>query len=145
MPITATGITGAPDSSASLPDPALRPGERALADPGPLGEDHDGAAALDREPGGLDRGLVRLAAADREGAEAAEDPALPALLEQLDLGDELNRAAPGQERADHEGVEKAPVVGGDDEPALDARVLATLAIEAKPDEEERQEEQRTTV
>ena len=45
---------------------------------------------------GLHRGLVGLAAADREGAEAVEEPALPALLEQLDLGDELDLAAPRQ-------------------------------------------------
>ena len=36
--------------------------------------------------------LVGLAAADREGAERQQDPRLPALVEQLDLGDEVQRA-----------------------------------------------------
>src|SRR5690606_24345351 len=48
-------------------DAALRPGERTPADAGALGEDDDGAAALDGDPGRLHRGLVGLAAADRKG------------------------------------------------------------------------------
>ena len=97
-PWTATGSTAAPVSSASRPTPRLGRAERARPDPGALGEDDDGAAALDDQARGLHRRLVGLAAADREGAEPGEDPALPALLEQLDLGDELQAAAPGQGR-----------------------------------------------
>ena len=44
----------------------------------------------------------------------------------------------GRSRADHEGVEEAAVVGGDDQPALDApEVLAAGPGEAEPDQERR--------
>ena len=120
VPSTAAGITGAPVCSASRPTPRLGVAEGAAADPRALGEDADGAAALDDQAGGLHRLLVGLAAADREGAEPGEDPALPAALEQLDLGDVVHRPPPGQAAADREGVEEAAVVGGDDQAALDA-------------------------
>ncbi len=53
------------------PDTALGLAQGAAADPGALGEDADGAAAFDQQPRRLHRLLVGLAAADREGAEAA--------------------------------------------------------------------------
>ncbi len=81
-------------------------------------------AALEHDARGLHRLLVGLAAADREGAEPAEQPALPALLEQLHLGHVVHRPPPGQAGADHERVEEAAVVGGDDQAALDPGVLA---------------------
>ena len=121
-------------------DAALRGRQRAGPDPGALGEDADGAAALDDQAGGLHRVLVGLAAADREGAEPGEDPALPAALEELDLGDVVHRPPPGQGAADHERVEEAAVVGGDDQAALDAAVLAAVAGVAEVDEEERRHE-----
>ena len=47
----------------------------------------------------------------------------------------------GQGRPDHEGVEEAAVVGGDDQPALDApEVLAAGPREAEPDQERRLED-----
>ena len=137
VPITATGMTGAPDSSARRPTPRFGRASEPWRMRVPSGKMTTVPPRSTASRGGLDGGLVRLAAADREGAKAAEDPALPALLEELDLGDELDRAAPRQERADHERVEEAPVVGGDDQAALEAGVLAALALEAEPDEEER--------
>src|ERR671923_417077 len=62
----------------------------ARSDSGPLGEDADGPTPLEHDPGRLHRGLVGLAAADRERPDPGEDPALPASLEQLDLGDVLH-------------------------------------------------------
>jgi hypothetical protein len=40
--------------------------------------------------------LVGSAAPHRIGAEAVQDPALPSLLEELDLGDVVKGAAPGK-------------------------------------------------
>ena len=117
-------------------DASLRGGQRAAPDSGALGEDADGAAAFDDQAGRLDRFLVGLAAADREGAEAGEEPALPAALEELHLGDVVHRPPPGQGAADHERVEEAAVVGGDDQASLDAAVLAPGPHEAEVDEAE---------
>ena len=129
-PCTATGSTAAPDLEREPADAAVRDGERAAADPGPLGEDAERAAALEDPARGLERLRVGLAAADRVGAEAVEDPALPGRLEQLDLGDVVHRPPPGQHRAEHERVEEAAVVGGDDQAALDAGVLAAEPLRA---------------
>ena len=72
------------------------------------------------QPGGLHRGLVGLPAADREGAEPGEDPALPAAARRARPWRRTgSAAATGSGRADHERVEEAAVVGGDDQPALD--------------------------
>ena len=116
-------------------DPAVRDRERAAADPRPLGEDAERAAALEDPPGGLERLRVGLAAADRIGAEPAQDPALPGRLEQLDLGDVVHRPPPREHRPEHERVEEAAVVGDDDQAALDAGVLASEALEPEPDQE----------
>src|SRR5436190_15498818 len=72
-------------------DAALGPAELVgAADAGALGEDdYDIAATCDRL-GRLHRLLVGLAAADGERAEGVEEPALPAPLEQLALGYEVD-------------------------------------------------------
>ena len=115
VPWTATGSTGGAGLEREAADAALRPPERAGADPGALGEDAHGRRRARGSAAPVSIALVGLAAADREGAEPGEDPALPALLEQLDLGDVLDRPPPRQQRADHERVEEAAVVGGDDQ------------------------------
>ena len=117
------------------PDAALGLAERARADPGALGEDDDDVAALQDLAGRGHRVLVGVAAVDREGAERVEDPRLPALAEQLLLGDEVDR--PPHERADHEGIQERPVVGGDDEGALGRDVLAPEAGHPEVEVEER--------
>src|SRR5918995_1126840 len=71
----------------------LRPRQRTASMAGPLGEDADGSPALQDLAGGGQRLRVRLSAPDGVGAEAVEDPALPALLEELDLGDIVERPA----------------------------------------------------
>ena len=109
-PITATGATGAPVSSASRADAALGLAERSAADARALREEDDAVAAFEDRAGGVHRGAVAGAAIDREGAERVEDPCLPALLEQLALGHVVD--GPAHERADHERVEEAAVVGG---------------------------------
>jgi hypothetical protein len=123
------------------PDAALRSPEGARANPGALGEDDHRAAPVDDQSRRLHRGLVRLPAPDREGAEPREQPADPAALEQLDLGEELHSTPPWQQRADHERVEEAAVVGGDDHPALHPRVLAADALEPEPHEQRGHEQQ----
>ena len=106
--VTAIGTTGLPLSSARRPTPRLWPRERAGADAGALGEDHDGLAALEQRQGRGHRLLVGRAALDREGAEAVEEPADERVLEQLLLGHEVDRAA--EAAADRERVEEAAVV-----------------------------------
>ena len=91
-------------------DTALRLAERARAHAGALGEDADDTAALQDHPRGLHRLLVRLAAPDGERAERQQEPGLPALVEQLDLRDEVQR--PAEAAADHERVGEAAVVRG---------------------------------
>ena len=119
------------------PDAAPRARQRSGAVAGPLGEDADGAAALEHAARRRHRVLVGLAAPDREGPEARQQPALPALLEQLDLGDVVHRPPPGQRDADHERVEEAAVVGGDDQRTADPGVLAADAREPEPEQKAR--------
>jgi hypothetical protein len=122
-------------------DAPARPAERARAHPRALGEDDHGAAALDDQRRGLHRRLVGLTAADRESAQARKQEALPALLEQLDLGYELHPAPPGHQDPDHERVEEAAVVGRDDHSSAHPRVLAARALDPQPDQESRREQQ----
>jgi hypothetical protein len=75
------------------------------------------------------------------GAEAVEKPALPALLEQLDLGDVVDRPLPGQQDPDHERVEEAAVIGRDDQAPIDPGVLAAEPVEAEPDQHRRLQDQ----
>ena len=87
---------------------------------------------------GVDRVLVGVAAVDREGAERVEDPRLQAIGEQLLLGDVVDR--PPHHRADHERVEEAAVVGGEDDRPVLRDVLAPDAREAEVEMEERLED-----
>jgi hypothetical protein len=103
--------------------------ERAGADAGALGEDHHHVAAREDLLRGLHRLGVGLGAADRESAQRVEDPALPAPVEQLALGHEVHR--PAHADADHERVEEAAVVGGQDHAALGRHVLAADARHAE--------------
>src|SRR5204862_941526 len=119
------------------PHPALGLADGTAADAGALGKDADGATAFHHQPRRLHRVLIRLAAADRKGAEAREDPALPAAFEELDLGDVVHRPPPGQGTTDREGVEEAAVVGGDDQAAPEPGVLAAGADVAEVRQEER--------
>ncbi len=112
VPITATGTTGAPLSSASRPTPRLaRPSE-----PGRTRVPSGKISTMSPRPriafAVRDRVLVGVAAVDREGAERVEDPPLPAAHEQLLLGHVVHR--PLGHRGDHERIEEAAVVGGDD-------------------------------
>ena len=116
VPVTAIGTTGAPLWSARRPTPRLGLRERAAADARALGEDHDRLAALEQRERGGHRLVVGLAAPDREGAHAVEEPADQRVLEQLALGDEVDRAA--EAAADHERVEEAAVVGREDHAAV---------------------------
>ena len=122
-------------------DAAVGNGERAASDPRPLGEDAEDAAALEDPAGRLERLAVRLPPANRIGAEAIEDPALPGRLEQLDLGDVVHRPSPGEHRPEHERVQEAAVIGGDDQAAVDARVLLAEPLEPEPDQEGRLQEE----
>ena len=63
-----------------------------VADAGALGEEGEQAALAQDRAGGLERVLVGLAAAHREGAEPHEQPAV-ARLDQLRLGHEAQVAA----------------------------------------------------
>ena len=115
-------------------DAALRLRQRARADARALGEDHDGLAALQQRERRGHRLLVRGAALDREGAEAVQEPAEDRVLEQLALGDEVDR--PPDAAADRERVEEAAVIRGEDDAAV-RHVLGAEPAEAEVDEDRR--------
>ena len=135
VPMIATGHDRRAGLEREPADPALglaeRPGPHARA----LGEDADRAAALEDHASGLHRELVRLAAPDREGAEREQQARLPALLEQLHLGDEPER--PAEADADHERVGEAAVVGGEQDRAFGGDVLGPDPPEPEVEVEER--------
>src|SRR5204862_2701205 len=108
-------------------DAALRATEAAPAVTRALGEDHEHTAALEHCARCRHRLFVRLTALDRERAETIQKPALPALLEELLLRDEVDR--PPNATADHERVEEAAVVGREDDRALLRDVLAPGPLE----------------
>ncbi len=111
-----------------------RPGPHA----GALGKDHYAVAAAQDRPSGRHRFDVARTAVDREGAERAEHPRLPALCEQLALGDVIDR--PTRERTDHERVEEAAMVGREQQRAGAWNVLGAIALQTEIDEEERQQD-----
>src|SRR3954447_15643339 len=84
-------------------DAALGPAQPAVTDARALGKDHERAATLQDAAAGGHRLLVGLAAFDRERAQAIEDPALPALVEQLLLRHEVDR--PADAATDEERIE----------------------------------------
>ena len=129
---------GRPRLEREAPESALRASERARPVPGSLREDADSAAPLQHPPRGDQGLLVRLASADGIGAEPVEDPALPAPLEELDLRHVVEGPPERERGADHERVEEAAVVGGDDQRPLDLPVLAADPRQPEVDEEERE-------
>jgi hypothetical protein len=119
------------------PDAAPRGAERAAAHAGALGEDHDAVPAREDRPRGRHRLGVAGAAVDGEGAERVQQPRLPAPREQLALGDVVDGAA--RQRADHEGVEEAAVVGGEQQWPAARDVLGADALQAQVQEKEGQQ------
>ena len=108
--------------------------QRAGAVAGALGEDHHGLAPLQQRQGRGHRFLIGLAALDREGAEAVQDPAGDPAFEQLALGHEVDRLLDAA--ADHERVQEAAVVGGQDHGPLGGHVLAAGAAHAQEQQQE---------
>ena len=86
----------------------------------------------------LHRVLVAGAAVDGEGTERVQHPRLPALFEQLALGHVVDGTA--HERADHEGIEKAAVVGSQQQRARTWQMLAAGALQAEVEQEERHQD-----
>ena len=112
VPMIATGTTVAPVSSASRPTPRLglpsAPGRVRV----PSGKISTGSPRLRIALAvSIDVGVGR-AAADREGAERAEEPAERAVAEQLLLGHVVHR--PPAAQADDERVDERAVVGDED-------------------------------
>ena len=108
LPVTAIGTTGAPLSSARRPTPRLGVPSEPVRMRVPSGKITTAWPRSSSAERGLHRLLVRRAAPDREGAQAVEEPAEQRVLEQLLLGDEVDR--PAEAAADHERVEEAAVV-----------------------------------
>ena len=133
----AHGTIGACASIASRPAP-LR-GERSCSGSRwrvPSGKSARTRPRLEVQAGGLERLGVGLAAADRERAEAGEQPRGLA-LEELRLGHEV-QVAPGRE-ADEERVVEALVVGRDDRRPVLGHVLVAGDLEPIPDARDRGE------
>ena len=116
-------------------DTALGAPERARPGAGALGEDQDAVAALEDRPRGLEHVRVAGAAAHREGAERADEPRDEPVLEDLALGDVVDR--PAVEHADDERVQERPVVGREDHRPGGRDVLAADAAEPEVEVEER--------
>jgi hypothetical protein len=109
-------------------------GERTTTYAGPLREDHDTVAARENRASGGHRLFVTATAIDRKSSKAVEQPGLPATLEQLTLGHVVDR--PPRQRADHERIEKATVVGREQYWAGAGDVLASEAGDTKVEQEE---------
>ena len=131
----ATGTIGAPVSSASRPTPRF-------GSPSGPGRTRVPSGKMPTAPprSRITRAvsiavLVGLAAPDRERAERQQHPGLPALVEQLDLRDEVER--PPEAAPDHEGVREAAVVRGQQHRALLGDVLEADAAHPEVDVEER--------
>src|SRR5207245_723324 len=90
---------------------AARTAERAGTHAGALGKDDHAVAALEDLASGVHRAGVAGSAVDGEGSECAQDPCLPAALEELALGHVVDGTP--EQRADDERVEKAAVVRGE--------------------------------
>ena len=73
-------------------------------------------------------------AVDRERTERVQDPRLNRVAEQLFLGDVVHR--PPGHRRDHERIQEAAVVGGDDHRAVLGDVLAPDPDVAEVEEED---------
>ena len=123
----------APDAP---PGPAERAGTRARA----LGEHQHDLASVEDRLGRLDRLLIAGAPVDRERAQRVQQPAQdPAVAEQLLLGHVVH--GPPGHRADHERVEEAPVVGGENDRPLRRDVLPADPLHPQVDQKERRQDQ----
>ena len=142
VPMMRDGDDGRAGLEREAADAAARAAERAGADARALGEDQDAVAAREDRLGGLEHRAVGVAAVDRERAERVEDPGLPALLEELPLGDVVHR--PPGDRRDHERVQERAVVGGEDDRAVLRDVLAADARQPEVQVEERLQERART-
>ncbi len=116
---------GSPSLQSKPPHPSMRMAEWTGTHTGPLREDHDTVASLENRASGSHRLLVAVATIDRKGPKAVEQPSLPATLEQLALGHVVD--GPTRQRADHERVEEAAVVGREQHGAGAGDVLASEA------------------
>ncbi len=98
VPIIATGTTGAPVSSASRPTPRLglpsAPGRMRV----PSGKISTGSPRSRIAFAVSTMSVSAVAAADREGAERADEPAEQPVVEQLLLGHVVDRAPAGRAR-----------------------------------------------
>ena len=120
-PWIATGITGTPDSSAIRPTPGRGSPEPAASRAPALRVHQQAAAAIEDRVGGLERLLVVVAAADREGAAVPEDVLDHRVREQLGLGHEAD--LPAQVDGGEEVVHLAEVVRGQDHRPRGGHVL----------------------
>ena len=91
--------------------PPARAPERPRAHARALGKDDHAVAALEDLARGVHRAGVAGPAVDGESSERTQKPRLPAALEELALGHVVD--GPPKQRADDERVEKAAVVGGE--------------------------------
>ena len=117
------------------PDAAPRHPEWARSLARALGEDHDAVAALEDPTGRLHRLHVAAATVDRKPAESAHQPARDRMQEQLLLCEVVNR--PPCQRADHERIDKAPVVRCEDHRPAFRHMLHAASPHAEVDVEER--------
>ena len=115
-------------------NPATGCAERAGTGPRALGEDQDDVAALEDRLGGDDRVRVGGAAPDRERAERRQQPRDHAADEDLLLGDVVHRTT--SHARDHERIEEAAVVGGDDHGSPLGDVLTPDPLHPEIDQEE---------
>ena len=112
-----SGRPGTPVSRASRPTPRLgvpsAPGRTRV----PSGKISTMSPAGEDRLGGIDHVGIAGPPVDGEGTQRVEDPRLPGTAEELLLGHVVHR--PARHAGDHERIQEAAVVGGDDHrPAL---------------------------
>ena len=125
---------GNPSLQSKPSNPAVGMSERPRAYAGPLREDHDTVTTLENRASGGHRLFVPVSTIDGKGPQAVEQPSLPAMLEQLALCHVVD--GPTRQRTDHERVEKAAVVGCEQDGPGAWNVLAPQAGKAKVEQEE---------
>ena len=120
-------------------DATLGLAERAGSHARALGEDEDDVAAGEDRLGGIDHVGVAGPPVDRERAQRVEDPRLPGTAEELLLGHVVHRSA--RHAGDHERIQEAAVIGGDDHRPVLGDVLEPDPSHPEVDPEERLEGQ----
>src|SRR5580704_10151928 len=120
-------------------DAALGLAERAGPRARSLGEHQHDLAPPEDDLRRIDRFLVAGPSVHRERPERVQQPGQEAVVgEQLLLGHVVHRAS--RHRPDHERIEEAPVVGGQDHRALGWDVLAPNPLHTQVDQEERRQD-----